>query len=473
MTAASLRTVLRRVGSISRWMLVAAILSGVAGSSVARADDWFPHYTGSHWTYFWTDSKYNQRGTTEQVSVTTQTGPNGCGWQASWTGDTLIPLTSGSSSSSSTTPVIDQPDNGTMCFQDQGYGLENTDYSGTPPPINEPSLCANGGTSGGCASSLGSTLFDVIWGSRNPVISEPLLQGTTWNGTGGGDGSVTSANRYFGMQLVKVPAFPHGIMAAAVQSEIVLAGTNGDDYGSGTRTTWWVRGLGPVKMVFDHVDGSVTTSELQATNLHPSFVQQPDADYFPLRVGAHGTYEWTNRKHLKQPEVDKVSVDAASNRTGRVTVRSVSGPIHAVGEYLFSLRLDGLRTTLARTSGATLLHLPRLGHGRHFFNPLDLMIYGFNPILPGYGAPGTFWHSGNAYDLKQFGVTGNTSVVGIRRVHVPAGTFQALELRSTLRQPGYAYGSGVRLMWFAPGRGLVKLVFSHRDRSTSVVQLIK
>lgn len=471
MSAATLARVLRLMGRVSRWMLVVALFSAVAGSSVARADDWFPHNSGSQWTYFWSDTKYNPQGTTEQVSVATQAGPNGCGWQVSWTGDTLIPLGGSSGGSSSTTPVIDQPDDGTMCFQDQDYGLENTDYSGTPPPINEPSLCASAG-SGGCSSSLGSTLFDVIWGSRNPVISEPLLQGTTWNGTGGGDGSVTSANRYLGMQLVKVPAFPHGIMAAAVQSDIVLAGTPGDDYGSGTRTTWWVRGVGPVRLVFDHVDGSVTTSELQATNLHPP-PQQPDADYFPLRVGVNGTYQWTNRKHLRRPEVDKVSVDAASNRTGRVTVRSMSGPIRAVGEYLFSLRLDGLRTTLARTSAATLLHLPRLGHGRHFFNPLDLMIYGFNPVLPAYGTPGTVWRSGSAYDFKQWGVTGSTSVLGVRRVHVPAGTFQALELRSTLSQPGHAYGSGVRLMWFAPGRGLVKLVFYHRDRSTSVVQLIK
>ena len=95
-----------------------------------------------------------------------------------------------------------------------------------------------------------------------------------------------------------------------------------------------------------------------------------------------------------------------------------------MGEYLFSLRLDGLRTTLARTSAATLLRLPRLGHGRHFFNPLDLMIYGFNPVLSAYGTPGTVWHSGNAYDFKQWGVTGTTSVLGVRRVHVPAGTFR-------------------------------------------------
>jgi len=168
-------------------MLVVALFSAVAGSSVARADDWFPHYAGSQWTYFWSDTKYNQQGTKEQVSVATQAGPNGCGWQVSWTGDT--PLTGGSSGSASTTPVIEQPDNGTMCFQDQGYGLQNTDYSGSQPPLQEPPLCASASSSSGCASSLGSPLFGVIWGSRNRVISEPLLQGTTWNGTGGGTGS--------------------------------------------------------------------------------------------------------------------------------------------------------------------------------------------------------------------------------------------------------------------------------------------
>lgn len=452
---------------IVRLVLAAGLALAALGASVARADDWFPHPPGGQWTYFWTDTKYNPHGTQEQVTVKTQAASNGCGWQLAWTGDIQVPL-----SSTSGSPVIDQPDNGTMCFQDQNYGLENTDYSGTTPPINEPLLCAGVSSSGGCVNSLGSALFDVVWGSRNPVISEPLLQATTWDGRGGGDGSVTSANRYLGLQLVKVAAFPKGVMAAALESDIALAGTPGDDYGSGSRTTWWVYGVGPVKVVYDHVDGSETTVQLQATNLKP-LALRPDADYFPLRVGLHGTYEWTNTKHLRKPEIDRISVDAAANRTGRVKVRSVSGPIRAVGEYLFSLRLDGLRTTFARTSAATLLHFPVLAHDRHFFNPVDLMIFGFNPVLPDYGTPGTVWHSGNRYDTKMFGVTGFTSVVGIRRVKVPAGTFNALEVRSSLQQRGHGYGSGTRLMWFAPGRGLVKLVFHHRDGSTSVVQLLK
>jgi hypothetical protein len=61
----------------------------------------------------------------------------------------------------------------------------------------------------------------------------------------------------------------------------------------------------------------------------------------------------------------------------------------------------------------------------------------------------------------------------MQRIHVPGGTFNALAVRSTLTQKGFGYGSGTRTMWFAAGRGLVKLTFSHRDGSTTVVQLIK
>jgi hypothetical protein len=46
-------------------------------------------------------------------------------------------------------------------------------------------------------------------------------------------------------------------------------------------------------------------------------------------------------------------------------------------------------------------------------------------------------------------------------------------VQSTLSQPGHPYGSGVRTSWFAPGRGLVKLVFKHGDHSVSTVVLIK
>jgi hypothetical protein len=46
-------------------------------------------------------------------------------------------------------------------------------------------------------------------------------------------------------------------------------------------------------------------------------------------------------------------------------------------------------------------------------------------------------------------------------------------VRSTLTQKGFPFGSGTRTCWFAPGKGLVKLTFAHRDGSVSTVELVK
>jgi hypothetical protein len=72
-----------------------------------------------------------------------------------------------------------------------------------------------------------------------------------------------------------------------------------------------------------------------------------------------------------------------------------------------------------------------------------------------------------------YGVNGTTRVVGVQKVTVPAGTFQALVVTSALTQPGFPFGSGTRTMWFAPDKGLVKLVFRHADRSVSIVELLR
>jgi hypothetical protein len=425
------------------------------------ADDWLPHPANAQWQYDWRDSTYDPSGTVENVDVQQQ---HGSSFTLAWADSAEEPPPAGSS------PVCTQnSDLGTMSFQDSSEGLLNSDWNSCPPPSNMPVLCAS---TANCANSLSSTLYDVIWGNRVPVVSEPLLQGETWNATGGGSNEVTSTSQYEGLRIVKVPAFPKGVLAAEIRTNIALAGTPGDDYGSGVRTTWWVRGVGPVLVLFDHVDGSVTNAALLQTNLKPA-ATSPDQDYFPLTQGLTGRYEWTNNKHLKQPEIERITVAAVSNQTARLTAQSLSGPMRVQGQYGFSLRLDGLRNIWGSASAASLAKFPALGHKRHFFTPIDLMTYGFNPMLTAYPAAGQSWKSGNARDLSVYGVTGRTRIIGVRRVHVPAGTFQALEVQSTLTQKGHPFGSGLRTMWFGAGRGLVKLVFKHRDGSTSVVQLLK
>jgi hypothetical protein len=216
-----------------------------------------------------------------------------------------------------------------------------------------------------------------------------------------------------------------------------------------------------------------------STNLTPS-APPPDPDYFPLTKGKTFKYSLTNSKYLKKASVTSFVVDQVANGSARISAKSVSGPIKLAAAYGFTLRTDGVSSLWAATQSATRLKFPPLGpksaskdERRHFITPFDLMIYGFNPIIPPYGAP-TSWNAVvPSRDYTIFGVTGSTTVVGTQKVKVPAGTFNALVVQSKLTQNGFKYGSGTRTSWFAPNRGLVKLVFRHADGSVSTVKLLR
>jgi hypothetical protein len=367
---------------------------------------------------------------------------------------------------------------GEIAFQETNRGLLNTDWSSNQPPQNFPVLCAQLAQ---CGNSLASTYYNIIWGSRSPTLVEPLLEGTEWTSTGGFQNDVTSDSTYVGEEQITVPAFPSPVTAAKVKTQITQAGAIGDPYGSGVRTVWWVYGVGPVKIEFQHSGSNapLTTSVLQSTNQTPS-PPPPDANYFPLKQGQKLTYRWTNTKHLKQPSIDTFTVDQVVNGSARVSVKNVSGPIKVVGAYGFTLRTDGLTNLWAATQSATRLKFPPLGpratptaQRRHFVTPFDLLIYGFNPILPAYATPTSWSAVVPSRDYSIFGVTGTSTIVGTQKVAVPAGTFDALVVRSKLEQAGFPYGSGTRTSWFAAGKGLVKLVFRHADGSVSTVELLR
>jgi hypothetical protein len=447
---------------VSRLALLAvSVVAGLWFVSPAAADEWLPHPADASWSYSWSDSAYSPTPTTENVTVKSQSGST---FVLAWTtGDASKPTSQG-----------------TVSFQDTDSGLNNTDWSSTPPPPNFPILCA---TASGCGSSLSSTYYDIIWGSRAPVLAEPLVKGRTWTGTGGAQNDVSATSTYIGQSTITVPAFPQPVVASVVRTRITQAGALGDPYGSGTRTIWWVYGVGPVKVEFDHAGGTgapVTTSVLQTTSLIPK-ATPGDLDYFPLTQGLTQRYRWTNSRYLKQPEVEQVAIQASLNGTARFTVTSVSGPVRASASYGYTARVSGVTNLWAASRATTLARFPLLGpkganpsERRHFFTPFDLMNFGFNPILPAYAKTGDQWQSSpTGTDFDAYGVTGTSTVLGVQTVTVPGGTFAALAVRTTMKQPGFAFGSGTRTCWFAPGKGLVKLEFKHGDGSTSQVVLIK
>jgi hypothetical protein len=434
--------------------------------SPAMADDWLPHNEDATWTYVWTDSVYNTIPTKEEVTVEETKGTS---FKLAWSTEDLENPTDAPTSV------------GTVSFQETSAGLVNTDWSSNSPPSYFPILCASVAR---CGNSLASTYYNIIWGGRVPVLAAPLLDGATWASSGGAGNDVASTTDYLGVQDVTVPAFPEPVKAAVVQADISQAGALGDPYGSGVRTVWWVYGVGPVKVTFEHAGGivaPVTVAELQTTNLTPK-APPSDANWFPLKKGLKAKYSWTNTKHMKKASVQSFVVDQVVNSSARFSVKHVSGPIKVAGAYGFTSRADGVTTIWGTTRAATLSKLPALGpkalaatKRRHFFTPFDLMTYGFNPIFPAYPDATMSWDGRpTGRDFKVYGVTGTSKVVGIQSVKVPAGTFEnALVLRTTMRQEGFPFGSGTRTSWFVAGKGLVKLVFDHNDDSTSTVLLLK
>jgi hypothetical protein len=441
-------------------LVAAALLLAPA----AFADDWLPHPKNATWTYSWRDSAYNPTPTKEKVTVKEQLRDT---YILAWTTDGLGNPTTAASS------------NGTVSFQDTSMGVVNTNWTSSPP-VGFPTLCAQAAQ---CGNSLASVWFNVIWGTRQPaMILEPVLQGASWSATGGYQNDVGSTSDYLRTETVRVPAFNRPVSAAVIRSDITQAGAIGDPYGSGVRTVWWVYGVGPVKLTFQHEGGAAaprTTAMLLATNLRPK-TPPSDANYFPLIVGQNGRFQWTNTRYLKQPVVQSYKVEQVVNDSAQLSISTVSGPIKSRGAYSFTLRTDGLSNLQGITKAASLAKLPALGPSslpearrRHFFTVFDLMVFGFNPILPEYPAAGASWSSrAGTREFDVYGVVGSSRVLGIQKVTVPAGTFSALVVRSTLKQAGFPFGSGVRTCWFAAGKGLVKLVFQHADGSvTQVVRL--
>jgi hypothetical protein len=440
------------------FLLPAAALA--SGSLEDPADQWLPRSDGAEWTYAWANSDYSPTPRIEKYRILAR---NGTTFRLRWDEQNTAPTNTATA--------------GTIDYQHTDAGLVNLNYQSTQPPAQFPILCASAAN---CGNSLAGTHFMLTWGTRSPVLAEPLVRGTRWNALGGADNDVASSNRYAGREKVTVPAFPQGITAAKVESEITQAGAIGDPFGTGVRTVWWVRGVGPVKIILSHAGGEVSSSELLSTTLTP-LPLPPDGNLLPLNKGDSARFRWRNSKHMKQWSRQQLDVTEVVNNTARVDVKHLSGPIRVAGSYTFSTRLSGVTNLSAVTKAASLAHFPPLGprsapadQRRRFFTPVDLMVFGFDPVVPVYPRKGETWRSSrDARSWRIFGVTGSSKVLGTRIVKTPAGRYRTTAVRSTLRQKGYAFGSGTRTSYFATGKGLVKLVFHHRDGSVSTVERIR
>src|SRR4051812_48033619 len=194
---------------------VSLLLPAAAVAADDLSDQWLPRSDGAQWLYEWSNSDYSPTPRRELYTIQSRAGNT---FRIRWDEQSAGPY--------------DTPTAGTMDFQETDAGLSNLTYQSSQPPPQFPVLCV---TPSECGNSVAGALYLLVWGSRSRTLAEPLLKGTRWNALGGASNDVSSASRYIGHEKLVVPAFPGGVDAARVDSDITQAGAIRDPVGRGVR----------------------------------------------------------------------------------------------------------------------------------------------------------------------------------------------------------------------------------------------
>ena len=121
------------------------------------------------------------------------------------------------------------------------------------------------------------------------LLRFPLTEASTW--TGQGDWNAQTRTQIEGFETVAGPA---GTFHNAIKLKTLISGTQdksdeGNAFVNGTRYLWFAKGVGPVRLRYEHASGMVT----EAVLLSYEVSEAPD-DYFPLATGNRWTYAWKN-----------------------------------------------------------------------------------------------------------------------------------------------------------------------------------
>src|SRR5690349_17670186 len=152
---------MRAVLSRHLTVLFAVLVAGLSGACPAHAaglddeaDQWLPRSDGADWVYAWANSRYSPSPRVERYHLQSR---RGTAFRLRWQEE------NGSD--------YDVPTSGTIDFQHTDAGLVNLNYQSAPPPPQFPILCA---TTRNCSNSVAGALLITVWGTRTPVLAEPL-----------------------------------------------------------------------------------------------------------------------------------------------------------------------------------------------------------------------------------------------------------------------------------------------------------
>ncbi|MYF98445.1 hypothetical protein F4212_04825, partial [Candidatus Poribacteria bacterium] len=155
------------------------------------------------------------------------------------------------------------------------------------------------------SSSIFSDYLSTIWAK---LLQYPLSIGKTWEQEGMYNSRIQST--LVGYETVEIGSNNYD-QCLKLKSEFTGATIDSDANEDtlqriamliGTRYIWFAKGIGIVKLRYEHSNGIVTEAKLTEYN-----VPETSDTYFPLNLGTTWTYTWHNDYHLA-PMTEKVKV---------------------------------------------------------------------------------------------------------------------------------------------------------------------
>lgn len=145
---------------------------------------------------------------------------------------------------------------------------------------------------GGTDPSPMYMLLHYLSHGRIDIFRFPLVIGSSWEQTGAWKSHAAATLE--GYETVSVSA---GTFSACLKHKTVFTDADVEDADAelrsalvnGTRYLWFAKGVGIVKMRYEHSNGIVTEAELIKYE-----IPIQDAEYFPAQIGTQWTYKWQN-----------------------------------------------------------------------------------------------------------------------------------------------------------------------------------
>ena len=243
---------------------------------------------------------------------------------------------------------------------------------------------------------------------------------------------------------------------------------------NGTRYLWFAKGIGIVKVRYEHSNGIVTEAEL----IDYKISGESEA-YFPLNIGSTWTYKWKNNYY------NEVFIETAHIGINHNTREKFKGDLHlaikvasengeALGERNFYItKTDaflGLREASSR---------PHIKSTKPILYPSSIFsdnISAFWPELFRFPLTvGKTWtEEGSSNSYLQ------TTIEDYESVKCAAGDFQECLKHKTIFTGAEADTelkssliNGTRYLWFAKGVGLVKMRYEHANGVITEAELIE